>query len=116
MKLSKTMKAAIEDLVDRLMSGEEIELDSENPEFTKHLCVTTVERYLIDDSETDNCEIKRLARIGKATETAFEETNIAMFVSYRKDEDRKEMYVDENNSFNFESIEELLGWAGMEDK
>ena len=57
MKLSKTMKAAIEDLIDRLISGEEIELDSDNPEFTKYMCVTTIERYLMDDNETDEQEV-----------------------------------------------------------
>ena len=57
MIISKTMKAAIEDLIDRLISGEEIELDSDNPEFTKYMCVTTIERYLMDDNETDEQEV-----------------------------------------------------------
>lgn len=60
-------------------------------------------------------ELKRLAKIGEATERAFDKTDVALFTSYWKDDIYQEKYVDELKSFNFDSVEDLMEWYESED-
>ena len=59
-------------------------------------------------------ELERLARIGKATEKAFEKTDVAMFLAHWQDGEDGPFYVDEKHSYEFDSIEELINWAESE--
>jgi DNA-directed RNA polymerase alpha subunit len=54
-------------------------------------------------------ELERLARIGRATENAFEKCEEVIAIKYWYPEEREERYVDD--SYSFDAIEDLLEWV-----
>lgn len=68
------------------------------------------------ETEYDFNRLEYLLDLGRATEKAFEETEIAMFFSYwNEEEDTGVRYVDEDKSFRCDSPHDLLEWAKKEE-
>lgn len=62
-------------------------------------------------------ELERLATIGRATEKLFNKVDLVCSIKFhdKEYEEQEEQFVDTDNCYDFDSLEDLLDWSESED-
>lgn len=88
--------------------ADDLKVDKDSDEFRNIL----MQRLGIFEDRFD--QLERLARIGKATEKAFEKVEQAIFLTFGDYDEENEEYITERR-LDFDNVQELLEWAETED-